>query len=172
MTTSAAHPSPASSGDSHAAAPASTGVQVRCLKCNHANPWDTRFCGQCGAWLGDAKEMATAEAKRMVASHPALHEASHDRSIGFYAGIFIALGVATITEILSTQFLPQPFRNIGLFSMATVKFLLVGMFFMHLKGDKRFYTMFFVVGLTFAISILLVFQLLFHIHSALPTHLP
>ena len=163
MTTSAAHPNPP--GPAHPPTDsAASKIQVYCLKCNHPNPWDTRFCGQCGVWLGDAKEAAIVQANRLVASHPDLHTVSHDRSVGFYFTVFLGLGLATVTEILSVSFLPLHWMKVtGLVVMAIIKFLLVAMFFMHLKGDKRFYTVFFCVGFFFAAGVLLALQALFHL---------
>ena len=162
MTTSAAHPTPG--GPTPTTPPAAPQIQVHCLKCNHPNPWDMRFCGQCGTWLGDAKEAALAQAKRMVEAHTDIHPETHDRSVGFYFLVFVGLGLATLTEIISIQLLPLHWMKLtGLVSMATAKFLLVAMFFMHLKGDKRFYTVFFCVGFFFAAGVLLALQALFHL---------
>jgi cytochrome c oxidase subunit 4/cytochrome o ubiquinol oxidase operon protein cyoD len=151
MTTHAT-PTPAAPqpGAGHETAP--SGVQVHCERCRHANPWSTRFCGQCGAWLGDAKLAARAEAQRIVAEHTG-HEGAHDRSVAFYFLIFVSLAVATITEIIMVEFVPiQAIRLFGLISMSTVKFLLVAMFFMHLKGDKRMYGGMFTFGIALAAS--------------------
>jgi len=163
MTTSEAHPNPAAP-PTHAA-PAPNTVQVHCIKCNHPNPWNVRFCGQCGAWMGAAKAAALAEANRLVASHPDLHHATHDRSVGFYALIFLSLCVTTLLEIIvvaAFESIPVLMRT-GLFFFATVKFLLVAMFFMHLKGDTRLYGTMFTIGIIVAAGTLFSLYALFHI---------
>lgn len=141
-----------------------TQVHVFCLRCRHENIWDSKFCGQCGTWLGEAKDAALAEANRIVAAHGDAHGAAHGSNIGLYAVVFISLAVATVTEIIMVEFVPvQAIRLIGLFSMSTVKFLLVAMFFMHLKGDKRMYGAMFTTGLFIAAGVIFALLALFNL---------
>jgi cytochrome c oxidase subunit 4 len=59
---------------------------------------------------------------------------------GIYTVVFIALGVATLIEILLAEF-PRGFFTIPLMlSLALVKAVLVVMYYMHLKSDSRIFT--------------------------------
>jgi hypothetical protein len=41
---------------------------VRCDKCSYDNPPDYRFCGMCGATLGESAEIQAPEIKRAAVS--------------------------------------------------------------------------------------------------------
>jgi cytochrome c oxidase subunit 4 len=59
---------------------------------------------------------------------------------GIYTVVFIALGVATLVEILLAE-LPRGFLTIPLMlSLAFVKAVLVVMYYMHLRTDSRIFT--------------------------------
>jgi len=59
---------------------------------------------------------------------------------GIYTVVFIALGIATLIEIILAE-LPRGFFTIPLmFSFAIVKAALVVMYYMHLRSDSRVFT--------------------------------
>ena len=138
---------------------------VLCPRCQHDNLFLARFCQQCGAWLGDAKVAAMTQATSMV-KPDVDKEHAHDRSVGFYALIFFSLGIATLIEVLSVELVEaRGWRLLGIFSMTTVKFLLVALFFMHLRGDKKLYSNLFMLGLFLAATVVLGLFTLFHVYS-------
>ncbi|MCL0101493.1 zinc-ribbon domain-containing protein, partial [Dehalococcoidia bacterium] len=82
------------------------------------------------------------------------HSKSH-RSQMFYLGIFIALAIVTVVEIFIFYIPQEVIRIPSLILLSTAKFILVVMFFMHLKGDKRFFSALFVVPFFLAIAVLI-----------------
>lgn len=138
---------------------------VLCPRCQYDNLYAARFCQQCGAWLGDAKAATMAQATAMV--KPDVHEEhAHDRSAGFYGLVFFGLGLATLIEVLSVELVDsRGLRLLGIFSMSTVKFLLVALFFMHLRGDKKLYSNLFMLGFFLAATVMLGLVTLFHVFS-------
>jgi cytochrome c oxidase subunit 4 len=74
-----------------------------------------------------------------------------------YLAVFIALAVLTVLELGVTYFnLP---RIPLLVPLALIKASLVAMFYMHLKYDRKVFSMLFIFGLIF--GILLIFSLIF-----------
>jgi cytochrome c oxidase subunit IV len=92
---------------------------------------------------------------------PVRHGVAHP-SPKEYIRIAIVLGLITVMEV-STYYL-QPPRSVlipVLLVFTIVKFSLVVMWFMHLKFDSRTYSRFFIMGLSFAITLYLIVLLLF-----------
>lgn len=74
-----------------------------------------------------------------------------------YLAVFIALAVLTVLELGVTYFdLP---RIPLLVPLALIKASLVAMFYMHLKYDRKVFSMLFIFGLIF--GILLIFSFIF-----------
>ena len=110
--------------------------------------------------VAEAREEVPAPAPTSaVALHPAVAEAHEEsfelppqeilthkahRSQRFYLGVFVALVVITIVEVGIFYVDVAAFRIPSLLLLSTGKFALVIMFFMHLKGDRRFFSMLFV----------------------------
>lgn len=76
-----------------------------------------------------------------------------------YLGVFIALVVLTATEVLVT-YLPVP-RLPVLIPLSITKAVLVVLFYMHLKYDRRLFSGLFLIGVFGALSVIIAFNLLF-----------
>jgi cytochrome c oxidase subunit 4 len=90
---------------------------------------------------------------RRHAAHPSPKE---------YIRIAIVLFTITVMEV-STYYLKPP-RSIlvpVLFTFTVIKFALVVLWFMHLKFDSRVYSRFFIMGLSFALTLYVVVLLMF-----------
>jgi cytochrome c oxidase subunit IV len=74
-----------------------------------------------------------------------------------YLAVFIALAVLTLLE-LGVTYLDLP-RIPLLVPLALIKASLVAMFYMHLKYDRKIFSLLFVFGLIFGIG--LIFSLIF-----------
>jgi cytochrome c oxidase subunit IV len=81
-----------------------------------------------------------------------------------YLGVFIALAVLTAIEI-GVTYLPLP-RIPVLIPLALIKAALVVMFYMHLKFDKRVYTLIFGAGLLMGLGLILSLIVLFLLPGA------
>ena len=104
------------------------------------------------------------------------HKANHP-SARFYILIFFILLAVTIAEVFVAQ---EPFltifRDMGLpgtalfplLILAAAKFFMIAAFYMHLKQDSRYFTMFFIVGLVLAIGMWASFMGLFTAHYREP----
>lgn len=137
---------------------------IDCPKCGHGSPWGARFCSQCGAWIVGVKPSippAQGSAVAAVAGGEAVH-GTH-RSPLFYFGVFVALGVLTVIELAITGISVIWFKFTALGVLAAIKFGLVIMFFMHLRGDRRLYGLVFLWPLLVALAIVLALGLLFHL---------
>ena len=77
-----------------------------------------------------------------------------------YLGIFAALVVLTATEVAVT-YLPVPRLPI-LIPLSITKAILVVMFYMHLKYDRRLFSGLFLIGVFGALAVIISFVLLFH----------
>ncbi len=73
-----------------------------------------------------------------------------------YVRIGVILGVLTALEIASSYNLHGAGQIAALFTGMTIKFVLVVLWFMHLKFDSRFYSRFFVMGLAGAVTLYLI----------------
>ncbi len=76
-----------------------------------------------------------------------------------YIAIFVALAVLTMIEI-GVTFTPLP-RIPVLVPLAILKAALVILFYMHLRFDRRVFTLIFVIGILMGISMLISFIFLF-----------
>ena len=76
-----------------------------------------------------------------------------------YLGVFIALVVLTATEVVVT-YLPVP-RLPVLIPLSITKAVLVVLFYMHLKYDRRLFSGLFLIGVFGALSVIIAFNLLF-----------
>src|SRR5690606_31320023 len=77
-------------------------------------------------------------------------------AVGTYILIVLILGVITYMEFAIVEYpqawLGQTMTFVVLAVLSVLKFLLVVMFFMHLKGDDRMYSGFFSSGMVIAIA--------------------
>jgi cytochrome c oxidase subunit IV len=76
-----------------------------------------------------------------------------------YLGVFIVLALITAVEIGIT-FLPVQ-RIFFLIPLALIKAILVVLYFMHLKFDKKIFSIVFIMGVLMGISLIIVMTLLF-----------
>lgn len=76
-----------------------------------------------------------------------------------YLGVFIVLALITAVEIGIT-YLPVQ-KIYFLIPLALFKALLVVLYFMHLKFDKKIFSIVFVMGVLMGISLIIVMTLLF-----------
>ncbi len=74
-------------------------------------------------------------------------------SRGTYIAVFVALAVLTGIEI-SVTYLPIP-RLPVLIPLAVIKASLVALFYMHLRFDKKIFSVVFVMGLLMGIGLIL-----------------
>jgi caa(3)-type oxidase subunit IV len=79
-----------------------------------------------------------------------------------YVAVFIALAILTATEVAVTQ-LPVPKYPI-LIPLSVIKASLVAMFYMHLRSDRRIFTMVFVMGILVGLGLLLSVAYLLNAH--------
>lgn len=138
---------------------------IKCAKCAHSNPADAKFCNNCGAPLTAAApatpvHVAELKGKTLAGAHGGEHAATH-HSDKFYGGVFLGLGVITIVEVFLANIGNAPIRYGSLIILSILKFAMVVMFFMHMKGDKRLYAMVFVGPLLLGAVMLLSLAALF-----------
>lgn len=104
--------------------------------------------------------------------------AAHNESTRLYWIIAAVLAVVTIVEVIVS--LPGVIYNpaspdgsgqlvllVLLLVLSVIKGAAVVMFFMHLRGDARVFKFLFIVPLCFAVTMVLVFLLLFSGHSGI-----
>lgn len=81
---------------------------------------------------------------------------NHNGAVGTYILIVLILGVVTYMEFAIVEYpqawLGQTMTLVVLAALSVLKFLLVVMFFMHLKGDDRMYSGFFSSGMVIALA--------------------
>ena len=114
-------------------------------------------------------------ANKAVNDHAEDHEASHEHegsSVGFYIFIALVLGVITYIEFALVEhqttwfsMLSGPWIFFWLILLSVIKFILVVMFFMHLKGDYAAFTGFFTSGMVIAVGTLFGLSALFTVRS-------
>ena len=76
-----------------------------------------------------------------------------------YVGVFAALAVITMIEVVLSV-VDMPFNVVGpLVALSTTKVLLVAMYFMHLRFDSKWYAAIFAASLPFAAVVLTVLAL-------------
>jgi len=88
------------------------------------------------------------------------HHGDHDDhhpSDGDYIKIAIGLGILTLIEVgtyfESVHKMPEWLLYVVLIVLMIVKFVIVGLYFMHLKFDSKVYTWMFTAGMGFAIGV-------------------
>jgi cytochrome c oxidase subunit IV len=107
-----------------------------------------------------------AEAAPHDAPHAAPHQGGHrgHPSAREYVRIGVVLAVLTAIEVwLSYSGLPDGLMIALLFVAAILKFVLVAMWFMHLKFDDPRYSRFFVIGIAGAVTLYLIVLLTFRV---------
>lgn len=77
-----------------------------------------------------------------------------------YVAIFVVLFLITAAEVAVTYFPELPQVPV-LLALAAAKGILIVLFYMHLKYDSRIFTMFFVIGMVIALSMIITFMGIF-----------
>lgn len=102
---------------------------------------------------------------------PAEHDVDHDADHHGFTDkqyVFVALGLAALTGIEVTLTYLHGLGSastVALFVIMAIKFVLVVLFFMHLKFDAKIFGMLFWSGLILAIGVYSVFLATFQIFS-------
>ena len=96
-------------------------------------------------------------------------DASHDSSVRTYIVIALILGAITYAEFALIEYdfawLDRTTTLVSLVVLSVIKFVLVVMFFMHLKDDNNIFTGFFSSGMVIAVGTLVALSLLFTVRS-------
>ncbi|NBC11028.1 MAG: hypothetical protein GVY24_04730, partial [Planctomycetes bacterium] len=105
-----------------------------------------------------------------MADHGNAHDA-HDHGIRPYVVVALILGVITYVEFAIIEyeipFLGDAATMFWLIALSLVKFLLVILYFMHLKGDDNTYSGFFASGMVIALGTFVAFTFLMTAPSSL-----
>ena len=96
---------------------------------------------------------------------------NHGSSVGTYILIALVLGVITYIEFAIVEY-PQAWLGstmtlVVLAALSVLKFILVVMFFMHLKGDDRMYSGFFSSGMVIALATFIAMTAMFILPRAM-----
>lgn len=106
------------------------------------------------------------EAHRSVAedAHELAHSAHNHPGAGFYVLIAVILTIITAVEV-AVFYIPALKNLLGLILivLSAAKFIMVVMFYMHLKFDSRIFTMVFLAPLVLAILVIISLILLFKV---------
>lgn len=121
-------------------------------------------------------------ANKSVNEHAQDHESGHEHggsSVGFYIFIALVLGAITYVEFALVEYQDTWFTMLSgtsifiwLAVLSVVKFVLVVMFFMHLKGDYVAFTGFFTSGMVIAVGTLFALSALFTVRSVAKAQTP
>ena len=120
-------------------------------------------------------------AKKTSNDHAASPSESHHEgsSVGFYIFIALVLGAITYLEFALFEYQDTWFTALSnlwiltlLVVLSVVKFILVVMFFMHLKGDHRTFAGFFSSGMAIAVGTLFALSALFTVRSLATAQTP
>ena len=84
-----------------------------------------------------------------------LHPGGEHHADRFFFWIFIWLAIITVAELFVTVVEMVALNRFLLIALGVLKFAMVVMYFMHLKGDHKLYQLLFVGPLLLAIAILL-----------------
>ena len=113
------------------------------------------------------------------AQHDDAHNRHEGSSVGFYIFIALVLGAITYLEFALVEHQKTWFAGLGssttlilLVGLSVVKFVMVVMFFMHLKQDDRTFTGFFTSGMVIAGGTLLALSALFTVRSVAAAQTP
>ena len=82
-----------------------------------------------------------------------------------YVGIFAVLAILTAVEVGIT-YLPVP-RVPILVPLAILKATLVALFYMHLKFDRKIFSIMFGLGLLMALGLIISFLIIFYSHPVI-----
>jgi cytochrome c553 len=126
--------------------------------------------------------MANKSKSEHATTTPGEPESAHEHagsSVGFYIFIALVLGVITYVEFALIEYQETWFSFMGgtsiliwLIVLSVVKFILVVMFFMHLKDDDRTFTGFFTSGMVIAVGTLIALSALFTVRSLATAQTP
>src|SRR5690606_16978402 len=96
---------------------------------------------------------------------------NHNGAVGTYILIVLILGVITYAEFAIVEYpqawLGQTMTLVVLAVLSVLKFLLVVMFFMHLKGDARMSSGFFASGMVIALATFIAMTAMFILPRAM-----
>ncbi len=96
---------------------------------------------------------------------------NHKGAVGTYTLIVLILGVITYAEFAIVEYpqawLGQTMTFVVLAVLSVLKFILVVMFFMHLKGDDRMYSGFFTSGMVIALATFIAMTAMFILPRAM-----
>ncbi len=101
-----------------------------------------------------------------MSSHADAHGEGGHASVGFYWMIGIILAVLTGLEVGAYYMELGAIEVPVLLGLSIVKFVLVVMFFMHLKFDAKLFTGLFVAGLFLAVFMVSALMMLYHVVPA------
>ncbi|MDH3291138.1 MAG: cytochrome C oxidase subunit IV family protein [Gemmatimonadota bacterium] len=104
-----------------------------------------------------------------MSDQPAHSDHKHP-SVGTYLTVAGVLTVITLVEV-GVFYVPAFARVLApvLLTLSAAKFVLVVMFYMHLKGDHRFFKLFFTLPLVIAVVVAVALLLLFGTVSGSPS---
>ena len=129
-----------------------------------------------------AKKTTNDHADDHAATHTVAQGASghHEGSnVGFYIFIALLLGAITYLEFALVEHQETWFAALSnvsilalLIGLSVVKFVMVVMFFMHLRGDDRTFTGFFTSGMVIAVGTLFALSALFTVQSLAAAQTP
>lgn len=121
-------------------------------------------------------------AKKTVNEHVQDHEGAHEHkgsSVGFYIFIALVLGAITYAEFALVEYQDTWFPMLSgtsililLVVLSVIKFIMVVMFFMHLKGDYAAFTGFFTSGMVIAVGTLFALSALFTVRTVAKAQTP
>ena len=77
-----------------------------------------------------------------------------------YVAVFFALAILTAIEVATTQLTLPVSRAVILVPLSVIKALLVALFYMHLRTDRRIFSFLFSLGFVLGIAMLISFTLL------------
>lgn len=98
-----------------------------------------------------------------MSSHADAHGEGAHASVGFYWMIGIILAVLTGLEVAAYYMELGAFEVPLLLGLSVAKFVLVVMFFMHLKFDSKVFTWVFMAGMILAVFMVSALMLLYHV---------
>lgn len=100
-----------------------------------------------------------------TAGHDHGHDGAHSWPDRKYVGVALLLAVLTGVEVLIPALEIGTIGTAGLIILMCVKFLIVALFFMHLRFDNRLFGLLFWAGLGLALFVYLVALSTFHVFS-------
>lgn len=110
---------------------------------------------------------------------PEGHPEAHGSSVGFYIFVAVVLAIITYIEFALVEhqetwfaWMSRPWLFFWLVVLSAIKFLMVVMFFMHLKQDHRAFTGFFSSGMVIAVGTLAALAALFSVRSIAEAQAP